>query len=444
MTLANQDLELIKREVAGIREFYQSRMDSEIPPLKEEVQRVAAQVRQVQDLYREGEKQAMLNRFGPEQRPRVPYGKYQGMDALDLAYIRSVLGAQLREPSGLNPRMLQDWQTNLKAAMDSTTAGSGDELVPTQEAAALWADVNLETLIAPLFSRVDMPSNPFEIPLQLGDVNWYPGTENLAVTNTALSTARQTLTAYELVAEVPWSLSLDEDSVIAMSSEVRSSLVRNAVEVIDDVLLNADTTTRNNINADGATISSSDAGKAQWLLGFDGLLHLPLVDNATQRNNHQATVSDDMFNEVRGKLGKYGVRPSELAYIMDVNTYIRSLGVDNFRTLDKLGPEATLLRGQLGSVEGIPVIVSEQMALADADGKVTDAGNTANTGRVLIVNRSQWRLGFRREMLIETTRDIQKRQNIMVISMRLAFMERSGSRSTATHTALQYNITGVA
>ena len=47
-------------------------------------------------------------------------------------------------------------------------------------------------------------------------------------------------------------------------------------------------------------------------------------------------------------------------------------------------------------------------------------------------------------MLIETTRDIQKRQNIMVISMRLAFMERSGSRSSASHTALQYNITGVA
>ena len=130
--------------------------------------------------------------------------------------------------------------------------------------------------------------------------------------------------------------------------------------------------------------------------------------------------------------------------MIDGNTYIRSLGVANFRTLDKLGPEATLLRGQLGSVEGIPVIVSEQMALADADGKVTDAGNTANTGRVLIVNRSQWRVGFRREMLIETTRDIQKRQNIMVISMRLAFMERSGSRTTATHTALQYNITGVA
>ena len=366
------------------------------------------------------------------------------MDSLSLAYIRSVLNAQLREPSGLNPRMLEDWQNNLKAAMDSATAGSGDELVATQEAAALWADVNLETLIAPLFSRVDMPSNPFEIPLQLGGVNWYPGTENLAVTATALATARQTLNAQELVAEVPWSLTLDEDAVIAMAEEVRTSLVRNAVEVIDDVLLNADTTTTNNINADGATIASSNAGNAHWLVGFDGLLHLPLVDNTGQANNHNAAVSDDMFNEVRGKLGRYGVRPSELAYIMDVNTYIRSLTVTNFRTLDKLGPNATLLRGQLGAVEGIPVIVSEQMAPADIDGKVTGAGNAQTRGRLLITNRTQWRVGYRRELMIETTRDIQKRQNIMVVSMRLAFMERTGDRSKATHTALQYNITGVA
>ena len=58
-----------------------------------------------------------------------------------------------------------------------------------------------------------------------------------------------------------------------------------------------------------------------------------------------------------------------------MNTYIRALSVDNFRTLDKLGPNATVLRGQLGAVEGIPVIVSEQMKLADTDGQVTDAGN---------------------------------------------------------------------
>ncbi len=443
MTLAMQDIELIKREVAGIRDFYQARMDAELPPLQEEVSRIAGQLNRAQERWRDGERRALLARYGGGDRPRVAQGKYRGMDVLSLAYIRSVLNAQLREPSGLNPRMLDDWQNNLKAAMDSATAGAGDELVATGEAAALWADVNLETLVAPLFSRVDMPTNPFEIPLQLGAVTWYPGAENSAATASALATGRQTLTAYELVAEVPWSLSLDEDAVIAMADEVRSSLVRNAVEVIDDVLLNADTSTVNNINADGATISSSDAGKGHWLLGFDGLLHLPLVDNVSQANNHNATTNDGMFNEIRGKLGRYGVRPSELAYIMDVNTYIKSLLVNNFRTLDKVGSNATLLRGQLGAVEGIPVIVSEQMAPAAKDGKVTNGGAGNTTGRLLIANRTQWRVGFRRELLIETTRDIQKRQNIMVVSMRLAFMERTGNRSKATHTALQYNITGV-
>lgn len=142
------------------------------------------------------------------------------------------------------------------------------------------------------------------------------------------------------------------------------------------------------------------------------------MDNTSQANNHNAAVSDDMFNEIRAKLGKFGVRPSELVYVCDINTFIRSLSVGNFRTLDKFGPQATLLTGQLGAVEGIPVIVSEQMGLADTDGKVTDSGNGTDTGRLLIVNRSQWRVGFKRELAIETVRDAQKRQNIMVVSFR--------------------------
>ena len=443
MTIAAQDLELIKRELSGIREFYDARIDKEIPPLKEEMDRISAQLNKVQEMWRDGEKRAILSRNGGDGRSRVGFGKYAGLDHLDMACVRSLLTAQMREPSGVNPRMLEDWQSNLKAAMDSTTPGTGDELVDTQEARALWDDVNLETSVAPLFNTVQMPSNPFQIPLQLGDVNWYPGTENVATKSTGLNTARQTLTAYELVAEVPWSYDLDEDSVIAMMEELRRSLMRNAREVIDDVILNGDTTATNNINADGTTIASTDAGKGQWLLGFDGLLHLPLVDKTGQATDHNAAVTDDMFNEVRSKLGRYGVRPSETAYITDVNTFIRSLSVSNFRTLDKFGPQATLLTGQLGAVEGIPVIVSEQMVLADTDGKVTDAGNGTSTGRLLLVNRSQWRVGFKRELTIETVRDAQKRQNIMVISFRIGLQERTGSRSTATHTALHYNITGV-
>lgn len=441
-SISTAGLELVKRELGGIREFYEARLNAEIPPLREEVDRIGGQLAQLQDARRRTEKLALLEQQSAG-RTRVPFGKYAGLDHLDLACVRSLLSAQVREPAGVSPRMLDDWQANLKAAMDSTTAGQGDELVDTQEARALWDDVNLETAVSPLFNTVQMPSNPFRIPLQLGDVNWYPGTENTAATATALATARQTLTAHELVAEVPWSYDLDEDAVIAMMDELRRSLLRNAHQVIDDVILNADTTTANNINADGGNIAPGTAGSGHYLIGFDGLLHLPLVDNTAMGNNHNAAVSADMFNEIRGKLGKYGARPSELAYITDVNTFIKSLGIDSFRTLDKLGPHATLLTGQLAAVEGIPVIVSEQMRTADADGKITGGGSANTKGRLLIVNRSQWRVGFKRELTIETVRDAQKRQNIMVVSFRIALQERSGARASAGHTALQYNITGV-
>ncbi len=441
-SVSTASLELVKRELGGIREFYESKMNAEIPPLREEMERIGSQLAKLQDARRQGEKLSLLNQHGGD-RGRALFGKYAGMDHLDLACARSLLSAQLREPSGASPRMLEDWQSNLKAAMDSTTAGRGDELVDTQEARALWDDVNLETAVAPLFNAVQMPSNPFQIPLQIGDVNWYPGTENTAVTGSAPATARQTMTAHELVAEVPWSYDLDEDAVIAMMDELRRSLLRNAHEVIDDVILNGDTTATNNINADGVTIAATTAGSGHFLIGFDGLLHLPLADHTAMGNNHNAAVSDDMFNEIRGKLGKYGVRPSDLAYITDVNTFIKSLSIDSFRTLDKFGPHATILTGQLGAVEGIPVIVSEQMRLADSDGKITGGGSANTKGRLLIVNRSQWRVGFKRELTIETVRDAQKRQNIMVVSFRIALQERSGSRSSATHTALQYNITGV-
>ena len=195
MTIAAQDLELIKRELSGIREFYGARIDTEIPPLKEEMDRISIQLTRVQEVGRDGEKRALISRLSGSERPRVAFGKYAGLDHLDMACVRSLLTAQMREPTGVNPRMLEDWQSNLKAAMDSTTSGTGDELVDTQEARALWDDVNLETSVAPLFNTVQMPSNLFQIPLQLGDVNWYPGTENVATKSTGLTTARQTLTA---------------------------------------------------------------------------------------------------------------------------------------------------------------------------------------------------------------------------------------------------------
>ena len=432
-----RDLEAVKRELAEISSFVRDRVS---PVAGDEKERLATAVAGMAQRSKDAERRSLLSSDGTERRV-VDGGPYTGFDAFDLAIVRSLQKAA-QAFSG-SPKV-DDWGLRLRAAMDSMTAGSGDELVPTAEASDLWRDVNLETMVAGLFSRIEMPTTPFDIPLQMGAVNWFPGTENVAAKSSALSTAKHTLVAHELVAEVPWSLTLEEDAVIAMLPEVRQTLVRSAADVIDDVLLNGDTTPTNSINADGATITATTPGKAHWLLGFDGLLHLPLVSNTSQANNLNGGVTAAAYNSALKLIGKYGVRNNEAIFITDVNTFLSSLAIAEVETVDKLGPAATILTGQLAVVYGHPLIVSEQMRLADTDGKVTDAGNGTDTGRILVVNKSQWRVGYRRELTIETERDIQKRQNVMVISMRIAFGERTGSPGVATHTALQYNITGVA
>ena len=427
------ELEDLKNDLGEITKFVKDRAE----PVHDERVRLRKALEGLLEGQREQKRSALLDDSATGVDGVVKGGAYDGMDVLDLGIMKSVQKAVERQ---VGPESVRDWDVRLKAAMTSTGVGTGDELVPTGMASRMWDDVNMETRVASLFPRINMPTNPFDVPLQLGDVNWYPGTENTAVAESAPPTSKQTLTAHELVAEVPWSLTLDEDAVVAMLPEVRRTLVRQAAEVIDDVLLNADTTAVNSINADGATITTGLAGKAHFLIGFDGLVHLPLVDNTDQSVSQAAAVDAAAYLKMLTKLGKYGLTPSESVYITDVATFTKSLGMSEVQTLDKFGRNATILSGQLGTVYGHPLIVSGQMRMADADGKVTSAGNDADRGRVLAVNTTQWRVGYRRSLMIETERDIQKRQNTMVVSLRIAFAERTGARGSATHTALTYNI----
>ncbi len=509
MTNAIEEIRAINRSIGEIGSFVKERTDElsgDVTLLKEENERLKLDVGRMQERMRERRRVEIARVDGAERGIRVREGRFAGYTPLDVGIMRvvalnhrddpdapharvwaeqlreatrslisgigaddvdrhfqsmerrlrkayvqeSLPGTLARDPELQYRQVIQPMLTHLRdlairAALDSTTAGSGDELVPTLERAELWMDVNLRTLVAGLIPTFPMPSQPFDIPTQLGDVNFFPGAENVAVTSSAPGTGKVSLSSHELVAQVPFSFSLEEDNVLpSLLGEIRSSLVRNTAEVLDDIILNADTTQTNNINADGASVRKDTAGKAHWLLGYDGLIHLPLVENTEMSNDHNADASVDMFNEIRAKMGRYGVRPSELAWVMDVNTFIRAQSVEAFRTMDKLGPNATLLSGMLGAVEGIPVIVSEHMRLADADGKVSDAGNTTDTGRLLLLNRMQWAQGFRRQLRVDVDRDTQKRQTVVTVSFRHALAERSGNRSSARHTALQYNIKGVA
>jgi hypothetical protein len=76
----------------------------------------------------------------------------------------------------------------------------------------------------------------------------------------------------------------------------------------------------------------------------------------------------DDFAALLALLGKYGDNRDRLAFIADRWTFLKAIQLDDFRTVDKLGANATLLRGQLGAVYSVPVVHSGQLQKSNATG----------------------------------------------------------------------------
>ena len=371
-----EEIQDMNRTISEIGEFVRERTDAltgDFTALREENDRLRADVAAMQEQRRARRRSEIARVDDSERGIRVTAGRFAGCSPLDIGVMRSLAYSHRDDPDAPHARswvaqleatrsMVTDltpdivdrhfpeassagcaartWpfpspertirdpemqyrqviqpvlghmrEVAMRAAMDSTTAGAGDELVPTLERAELWMDVNLQALVMGLIPNFTMPSNPFDIPTQLGDVNFYPGAENTATTETALGTSKVHAHRARAVAQVPFSFSLDEDNALpSLLGEIRNSLVRNTAEVIDDIILNADTTTANSINADDAALTKTAAGKAHWLIGYDGLIHLPLIDNTAMSNDHADAVSDDMFNEIRRRwVATASARPS--------------------------------------------------------------------------------------------------------------------------------------
>ena len=437
MTMLKDPAEVVAQIKAQLDEWTKGKID----PIREEVERMAAQLKASLASDKERRREAIARRDPGAD--RIIGGPYDGLHRFDLHIMQSLVQAQMQKSVGYDARSLTAWQERLNAALSSDTADQGDELVPTAMAPNLWQDVELESVMLGWLPRTVMPTNPFTLPLSLGPINWFPTEENTAATETTPATGAVTITAYELAGEVNWSYTLDEDAVVSMLPEIRSHMVREAAMVIDDVLLNADTVAGNaNINRQGAAITKATAGFGQYLLGFNSLIKQALVTGpGSNRNNKNGAIAADDLLSLRGDLGKYGVRTQDIAFFCDISSYIKLLGLSEAETVDKFGPSATILTGQLGSIYGVPILVSEQMKLSNTDGKVSMTAANNTKGRILTANRSQWRTGFRREISLETDRDISKRQNKMVTSFRLGLTQRDETPADAEHTALTYNIT---
>ena len=368
----------------------------------------------------------------------VESGKFAGQAVDDVLFTNWMLRRAARvSPGNIKPAS-KDMTDVVSKALDTTTAASGDEYVPTGMAAQLWNDFFIGSRVVSTIGKVPMPTDPFDFPLGWGLLNWRKGGPNRSVGSTDPTTAKSTMTSTENVAEVDWAYDLDEDSIIAVLPTLRQMVAYDGGEQMDRFAMNADATLTASTNIN--IVDGTPASDAYYLSnGQNGLRYLPLIDN-TGQSVDDTSLDDTKLRTLIAKLGKYAVDINNTVMFVDPVTYITNiLGLTNVATMEKFGPQATVKTGQLAAYQGIPIIVTASIARANTAGKISVTAGNNTKGTILVCHTGMWKTGFRRELLVELDRDVQKRQLLMVISFRESIIAR-GTRSAATHTAAGYNI----
>jgi HK97 family phage major capsid protein len=342
----------------------------------------------------------------------------QVMDLADRVYLlNACMNSDFRNPTPIHELKLWQQLNARVKALDTATSGEGAEWIPTGFSSRLIDRIDLQLVVAPIFPRFTMPTNPFTIPVEGGHATPYLVAENTGdtgqtkVTVSTPGTQNVTLDARTIGARTLASYEIEEDSIIPILPFMQRKLTLAIARGIDDALVNGDTAgTHQDSDVTGAT----DRRKA-----WDGLRKLTL----TAAKQDLSTFTVENIRNIRSKMGKYAANPADNSWIVGVQGHILLLSLKDSAnnpvviTMDKLGSMATILTGMIGSLDGSPVLISEFMR-EDVNASGVYDGSTTDKKLLALVNRPSFTIGDRRRVLVETDRDIEEQQHKIVASWR--------------------------
>jgi len=325
-------------------------------------------------------------------------------------------------------------------AMDTATAAEGLEFIPKELSGDLIERINLQLRVAALFGMIQMPTNPFEIPGRaVSRVRLGTKAEEIADTGQAKFLAvtpgsrKITLTAVKLAGRALLSRDAEEDAIIAMLPFIREEMIDYLAADIEDATVNGDDVSPH-LDSDVTDYTDPKDPRTAW----NGLRFLTQAAQKTDVSNVAPTVLNSIRAN-RKKMGKYGVGIADLAHLCSISAYLQLLNDTNVYTVDKYGPGATILAGELGRADGTPLIVSEYVR-QDLNATGVFDGVTTNRTLIVTVNRRGFLMGERRGTTVEVLRELyaESDQDAVIISRRLAFAARFPT--TEGIVAYTYNI----
>lgn len=328
----------------------------------------------------------------------------------------------------------------------TSQADYGQDWVPDLWSSQLWENVRRDNKVLSAFMTVDMPSNPFELPLEGADPVLYRvgettddsqmGTNGGTAPSSKVGTVNNTITAYKGGIRVPFSAEMEEDSIIQFIPQARKQMMFAMANGLDHAILQADPTLgATNINDYGGTVLATDPDF--WLLGWPGILQPVLSDANAKVDMGNAAPTLQQLRQTRRLLDeKFIDKTNDLVWFVDSLTHHALLDVKEFLTVDKYGPQATVLTGEIGKIDGTPVVVTDQLGRGAADGRVSTTSADNVRGRAALVYVPWYKVGYRRDVATWFKYYEERDAYQLGAWVRIGFIRRNAQRSAV----LLYNI----
>ena len=305
------------------------------------------------------------------------------------------------------------WETNYsKSLMEKAginyAANAGD--IAQEVSTAIEKEIMLELKLAQAFREITINSQTQVLPIQTdaGPAAWGSNTDTAGnlenrpqVTNVQYNAKQVILKATRLISTTFMDNNIDEEVLVNLMPMLVESVARAHARAVDGALLTG-------------TSGGSEA--------FDGLEALAgsnsFVTSVAAAGTGVVDAAD--FLGARKLMGKYGMMPEDLIYVVSQKRYYDLIADAGFADITDVGSDmATKITGSVGSIFGTPVVVSDQLEAEGANASVGYAVNVRNH----VIPRL-------RGVSVEQDYEVLNQRRVIVASQSLGFNQLVANNGT--------------
>jgi HK97 family phage prohead protease len=287
-------------------------------------------------------------------------------------------------------------------------ANAGD--IAQEVSTAIEKEIMLELKLAQAFREITINSQTQVLPIQTdaGPAAWGSNTDaagNLEnrpqVTNVQYNAKQVILKATRLISTTFMDNNIDEEVLVNLMPMLVESVARAHARAVDNAILNG------------------TAGGAEAFNGLEALAGSNSFTTSVAAAGTGVVDAAD-FLSARKLMGKYGMMPEDLIYVVSQKRYYDLIADAGFADITDVGSDvATKITGSVGSIFGTPVVVSDQLETEAASATVGYAVNVRNH----VIPRL-------RGVSVEQDYEVLNQRRVIVASQSLGFNQLVANNGT--------------